>query len=243
MTDSLVVITGGGTGIGEAISKRLAKDGYRVLLTYHTSSRPAEEVVGRIMEGDSDAVAVKVDCSDTGEVALLADHPWVKSGVDVLVLNHGRYDRAAADELSAAQLERTMTTNFTGAFLVWQAIAPFLADDGRIIVIGSQLGIRGSPHGADYSASKAALHAWARSLAQAVGPRGQRVNVIAPGFVDTAILSGDSIEKRAKRELEVPLRRIGLPDDIAGVASFLAGDDSSYVNGAIIHVNGGLYLP
>jgi 3-oxoacyl-[acyl-carrier protein] reductase len=87
------------------------------------------------------------------------------------------------------------------------------------------------------------LHAWARSLAQAVGPRGQRVNVIAPGFVDTAILSGDSIEKRAKRELEVPLRRIGLPDDIAGVASFLAGDDSSYVNGAIIHVNGGLYLP
>ncbi len=243
MAGPLAVVTGGGRGIGAAVSERLAKDGYRVLLTYHTSSHPAEEVVGRILAGGSDGVAVKVDCSDSGEVALLADHPWVKNGVDVLVLNHGRYDRMPAQDLSHQRLRQTMATNFEGAFLVWEAVRPFLVDDAGIIVVGSQLGIRGSPHGADYSASKGALHAWARSLAQAVGPLGQRVNVIAPGFVDTAILAGDSAEKREQRESEVPLRRIGQPEDIAAVVSFLASSDSSYVSGAVIHVNGGLFLP
>ena len=243
MQQPLALVTGGGRGIGAAISRRLGADGYRVLLTYHTSSQPAEQIVGEILAGGADAVAVKVDCADAGEVALLADHPWMQDGVDVLVLNHGRYDRMAADELDYATLQRTMGTNFEGSFLVWKALSPFLAAEARLVVIGSQLGIRGSPHGADYSASKAALHAWARSLAQAVGPSGQRVNVIAPGFVDTDILAGDSEEKRAQRIAEVPLRRIGSPEDIAGVVSFLVGRDSAYVNGAVLHVNGGLYLP
>jgi NAD(P)-dependent dehydrogenase (short-subunit alcohol dehydrogenase family) len=87
------------------------------------------------------------------------------------------------------------------------------------------------------------LHVWARSLALAVGPKGQRVNILAPGYVDTAILEDDSSERRALREGEVPLRRIGTPEDMAGVVSFLVSDDSAYVNGAIIHANGGLYLP
>jgi 3-oxoacyl-[acyl-carrier protein] reductase len=105
------------------------------------------------------------------------------------------------------------------------------------------LGTRGSPHGADYSASKAALAIWARSLAQEVGPEGKRVNVLAPGYVDTAILAGDSKEKRMTRENEVPLKRVGSPEDMASTISFLTGQDSSYITGAIIHVNGGLYLP
>ena len=243
MAAPLALVTGGGRGIGAAVCERLAADGYRVLLTYHTSSRPAEEVVGRILASGSDAVAVKVDCSDMGEVALLADHPWLSSGLDVLVLNHGRYDRMAAEELDYERLRRTMSTNFEGAFMVWRSVQEFLSDDARIVVIGSQLGVRGSPHGADYSASKAALHAWARSLAQAVGPKGQRVNIIAPGYVDTDILAGDSAEKRKQRESEVPLQRIGQPEDIAGVVSFLYSTDSAYVNGAVIHVNGGLFLP
>ena len=160
-----------------------------------------------------------------------------------MVLNHGRYDRVLATELNLNQLRRTMSVNFEGSFSVWKALQPFLTDDARIIVIGSQLGTRGSPHGADYAASKAALAIWARSLAQEVGPSGQRVNIIAPGFVDTDILGGDSAEKRASREQEVPLKRIGKPEDIAATASFLASEDSAYITGAVIHVNGGLYLP
>ncbi|MBB69609.1 MAG: hypothetical protein CMB28_00670 [Euryarchaeota archaeon] len=237
------LVTGGGRGIGAAISKKLAEDGYRVLVTYCTSSKPAEMVVDDIRSSSTDAVAVNCDVTDAREVALLATHPWVIEGVDVLVLNHGRYDRIDAKELNLEHLRRTMSTNFEGAFLVWDAVKSNLTTEARICVIGSQLGTRGSPHGADYSASKAALSIWARSLAQSLAPEGKRVNVIAPGFVDTDILAGDSPEKRASREEEVPLKRIGTPEDIAGVVSFLVGEKSSYITGAVIHVNGGLYLP
>ncbi|MDP7001821.1 MAG: SDR family NAD(P)-dependent oxidoreductase [Candidatus Poseidoniaceae archaeon] len=243
----LAVVTGGGKGIGAAASQRLAADGYRVLLTYHSSSQAAEVVVEKIRSAGGDAFAVRVDCSDVSEVYLLSDHPWIKDdtagSVEVLVLNHGRYDRMATDELTPEHLKRTMDTNFTGAYHVWNALSSHLSSTARIVVVGSQLGVRGSPHGGDYSASKAALHAWARSLAQAVGPKGQRVNILAPGFVDTAILAGDSVERRAAREAEVPLQRVGTPEDMAGVISFLVSEDSSYVNGAIIHANGGLFLP
>ena len=237
------IVTGGGRGIGAAISRRLAADGHRVMLTYCNASKPAEMVVDEIRETGIDAVAVNCDVTDVREVALLATHPWVAEGVDILVLNHGRYDRVAAEDLDISHLRRTMSTNFEGAFLVWKAVQPTLSDDAKICVVGSQLGTRGSPHGADYSASKAALATWARSLAISVAPKGQRVNVIAPGFVDTDILAGDSAEKRLSREEEVPLKRIGTPEDIADVASFLTSDASAYITGAVIHVNGGLYLP
>ena len=237
------LVTGGGRGIGAAISKKLAEDGYRVLLTYCNSSKPAEMVVDDIRNSGIDAVAANCDVTDAREVALLATHPWVIEGIDALVLNHGRYDRIDAKELDLDHLRRTMSTNFEGAFLVWDAVKPYLSTEARICVIGSQLGTRGSPHGADYSASKAALSIWARSLAQSLAPAGKRVNVIAPGFVDTDILAGDIPAKRASREEEVPLKRIGTPEDIAGVVSFLIGEKSSYITGAVIHVNGGLYLP
>jgi len=237
------LVTGGGRGIGAAISKQLAVDGYRILLTYCNSSKPAEMIVDEIRSSGIDAVAVNCDVTDAREVALLATHPWMSEGIDVLVLNHGRYDRIDAKELDLEHLQRTMATNFEGAFLIWDATKPHLTENARICVIGSQLGTRGSPHGADYAASKAALSIWARSLAQSLAPEGKRVNVIAPGFVDTDILSGDSAEKRASRENEVPLKRIGTPEDIADVVSFLVGDKSSYITGAVVHVNGGLYLP
>jgi len=237
------LVTGGSRGIGAAACKRLAADGYRILVTYCNSAKKAEMVVDEIRNLGQDAVAVNCDVTDSREVALLATHPWVAEKIDVLVLNHGRYDRVQVTDLQLNQLRTTMETNFEGAFLVWKAVQPTLAKDARICVIGSQLGTRGSSHGADYSASKAALEVWARSLAQAVASQGQRVNVIAPGFVDTDILAGDSKEKRHNREQEVPLKRIGTPEDIASTVSFLCGDDSSYITGAVIHVNGGLYLP
>ena len=243
MSRPVALLTGGGRGIGAATAKRLAADGYDVLLTYNTSSKPAEMVVDEIRERGDDALAVKVDCANTGEVGLLGIHPWMARGIDVLVLNHGAYERVPAQELTIESLRRTMAVNFEGAVAVWKAVQPHLTQAARIVVVGSQLGTRGSPHGADYSASKAALSTWARSLAQAVGPEGKRVNVLAPGYVDTDILAGDSKEKRARREIEVPLKRIGSPEDMANTISFLIGPDSNYITGAVLHVNGGLYLP
>jgi 3-oxoacyl-[acyl-carrier protein] reductase len=243
MTRPVALVTGGGKGIGAATCKRLSKDGYDILLTYNNSSKPAEMLVADIREMGGDALAVKVDCSDDGEVGLLGIHPWMAKSIDVLVLNHGTYNRVSANELTIETLRKTMATNFEGAVAVWKAVQPYLTAKARIVVVGSQLGTKGSPHGADYSASKAALAIWARSLAQEVGPEGKRVNVLAPGYVDTAILAGDSKEKRTIRENEVPLKRVGTPEDMASTISFLIGQDSSYITGSIIHVNGGLYLP
>ncbi|RJU81811.1 MAG: SDR family NAD(P)-dependent oxidoreductase [Candidatus Poseidoniales archaeon] len=243
MTRPVALVTGGGQGIGAATCKRLSEDGYDILLTYNNSSKPAEMLVAEIRESGGDALAVKVDCSDDGEVGLLGIHPWMAKSIDVLVLNHGAYNRISANEMTLEDLRKTMSINFEGAVGVWKAIQQHLTPDARIVVVGSQLGTRGSPHGADYSASKAALAIWARSLAQEVGPEGKRVNVLAPGYVDTAILAGDSKEKRMTRENEVPLKRVGSPEDMASTISFLTGPDSSYITGAIIHVNGGLYLP
>jgi len=243
MTRPVALVTGGGQGIGAATCKRLSKDGYDILLTYNNSSKPAEMVVAEIRENGGDALAVKVDCSDDGEVGLLGIHPWMAKSIDVLVLNHGAYNRISANEMTLEDLRKTMSINFEGAVGVWKAVQQHLTADARIVVVGSQLGTKGSPHGADYSASKAALAIWARSLAQDVGPEGKRVNILAPGYVDTAILAGDSKEKRMFRENEVPLKRVGSPADMASTISFLIGPDSSYITGAIIHVNGGLYLP
>ena len=239
----VALVTGGGQGIGAATCKRLSEDGYDILLTYNNSSKPAEMLVADIRESGGDALAVKVDCSDDGEVGLLGIHPWMAKSIDVLVLNHGAYNRISAKEMTLEDLRKTMAINFEGAVSVWKAVQQHLTAEARIVVVGSQLGTRGSPHGADYSASKAALAIWARSLAQEVGPEGKRVNVLAPGYVDTAILAGDSKEKRMTRENEVPLKRVGSPEDMASTISFLTGQDSSYITGAIIHVNGGLYLP
>jgi NAD(P)-dependent dehydrogenase (short-subunit alcohol dehydrogenase family) len=243
MSRPVALVTGGGRGIGAAIADRLAADGYDVLLTYNRSSKPAEMVVDAIRERGDDALAVKVDCADSGEVGLLGQHPWMERGVDVLVLNHGVYNRVQGSEMTLEDLTATMKTNFEGAVAVWKAVQPHLTKEARMVVVGSQLGTRGSPHGADYAASKAALSTWARSLAQSVGPEGKRVNILAPGYVDTDLLAGDSAEKRAQRENEVPLQRVGSPEDMASTVSFLVGPDSSYITGAILHVNGGLYLP
>ena len=127
----------------------------------------------------------KVDCANEGEVGLLGIHPSMARKIDVLVLNHGAYKRVAADKLTIETLRGNYGSKFfEGSVAVWKGYQPHLSDDARMVVVLSQLGTRGSPHGADYSAfSKAALAVWARSLAQQVGPEGKRVNVFAPGYV------------------------------------------------------------
>uniref|UniRef100_A0A450UXA9 3-oxoacyl-[acyl-carrier protein] reductase n=1 Tax=Candidatus Kentrum eta TaxID=2126337 RepID=A0A450UXA9_9GAMM len=239
----LAVITGGGRGIGAAISRRLAAEGYRILLTYHTDSASAEGVIANLRENGLDCAAVRADCGHRDDVYSLANHPEIHGGIHVLVLNHGRYERSPAAEQDLHALTRTMDVNFHGAVAVWKTLSPNLKPNARIIVLGSQLGIKGNPQGADYAASKGALHAWARSLAVDVARTGQRVNIIAPGTIETGLIAKDTPEKRARREDAIPMGRLGQPEEVAAVASFLAGPDSSYMTGAVLHVNGGFYLP
>ena len=128
----LAVITGGGRGIGAAISRRLAKDGHRILLTYNTDSQSAESVISDLRNENVDCVATKVDCGNTDEVFILADHPWIKGGVDILVLNHGMYQRSSAKDLTLEELNTTMDVNFRGAVAVYTALSSHLNHSAKI---------------------------------------------------------------------------------------------------------------
>ena len=136
-----------------------------------------------------------------------------------------------------------MSVNFSSAHLVWWHTKNKMKRNSSIVVIGSQLAIKGSEQGADYAASKAALTTWARSLSLDVANQNIRVNIIAPGYVDTDILKNDTKQKRESRINEVPLKRLAEPKEIGKVAAFLCSEAASYITGSIIHVNGGLYRP
>jgi len=235
-----VLISGGATGIGLACVNKFTALGFQTILLYHKSQKEALELQkqaeGQIEIFHWDALAAPTN------VALRDFLQQRKGTISGLVVNHGIYHRKQWASLTNENWQTTLTINLDGAFGLAKTVEPFMEDGGSVVLISSQLGQKGSAQGIDYSASKAGMEGLTKSLALALAPRQIRVNCVAPGFTDTAILAGDSPAKRAQRELEVPLGRIARPDEIAGVITFLLGDEASYITGAIIPVNGGLYL-
>lgn len=232
-------VTGGSRGIGAACVKLLFRGGASVGFSYRSSGREAKE----LMDGlEGDVYGYKVDVLDEkGMEEAMEDFSSAGSGgIHGLVVNHGIYERRSFDSMGKEEWDRTLGTNLDGAFVAVKKAIPYM-ERGSIVMISSQLAFKGSGYGADYAASKAGILGLARSLARELAPR-IRVNTIAPGFVDTDILAGDTEEKRNKRIEEVPLKRIGAPEEVAEVVAFLLSDSSSYITGANIDVNGGLYI-
>jgi NAD(P)-dependent dehydrogenase (short-subunit alcohol dehydrogenase family) len=223
-----VLVTGGNRGIGLAIARELAAAGDAVAVTYR-SGEPPEGLFG-----------VRCDVTSTDDVEAAFSKVEAEQGpVEVLVSNAG----ITKDTLLAMMKEETFTevvdANLTGAFRVAKrAIRPMMRlKRGRIILISSVVGLSGQAGQANYAASKAGLVGFGRSLAREYGSRGITVNVVAPGFVETdmtAELDAGAIVKN------IPLGRQAKPEEIARVVRFLAGDDASYITGAVIPVDGGL---
>ncbi|GAB2950376.1 beta-ketoacyl-ACP reductase [Nonomuraea fastidiosa] len=223
-----VLVTGGNRGIGLAIARELAAAGDAVAVTYR-SGEPPEGLFG-----------VRCDVTSTADVEAAFDKVEAEQGpVEVLVSNAG----ITKDTLLAMMKEETFTdvidTNLTGAYRVAKrAIRPMMRlKRGRIILISSVIGLTGQAGQANYAASKAGLVGFARSLAREYGSRNITVNVVLPGFVNTDMTAGldhDAIVSN------IPLGRQAAPEEIARVVRFLAGDDASYITGAVIPVDGGL---
>ena len=136
----VAVVTGGSRGIGASVARMLAEGGYRVVLTYNTHAFEAEEVVRSIREYGEDAIAVKVDCTNASEVAVLAKHPWCQSGISSLVLNHRVYERWPASQVSPERMSETVEINFLSAHQVWWELDCLMVEGASFVAIGSQLG-------------------------------------------------------------------------------------------------------
>jgi len=235
------LITGASRGIGAATAIKFAKEGAFVGINYNKSEKQAEKVLDEVKKY-SDGILLKADVSKRDEVKSMVEKFVDKYGkIDTLVCNAGIYIREKLREMSLENWRKTLDINLNGVFYTVKEALDYIPKGGSIIIISSQIALKGTEHGAHYAASKAALLGFAKSLALELAPD-IRVNCIAPGYVDTDLLSGDTPEKRKWRIEQVPLKRIASPEEIANVCVFLASNMSSYITGETIVATGGLYI-
>jgi len=238
----VAIITGSSKGIGAAIAKRLASDGFSVVVNYSSNAAPANDVVAAIEAHGGTAIAMRANVAEPASVARLFDGTVdAFGGVDVLVNNAGIMRLATLAETSDELWQETLTINLTGTFNGMREAAKRLRDGGRIVNFSSSVVGLYQPAYAAYAATKSAVEAMTHVVAKELGPRKITVNTVAPGPVGTDLfLSDKSDEQVAAIAKMSPAGRIGEPNDIASVVSFLAGPDSFWVSGQVIRVNGGV---
>nr|ACN38371.1 short-chain dehydrogenase/reductase [Micromonospora inyonensis] len=237
----VAIVTGGSQGIGRQIVKRLAADGYAVVLNYATSKVEAEQTVAEIAAAGGDAVAVQADVADEFAVARLFDTAeQTYGGIDVVVNSAGIVVHAPIVELDLADLDRVHRTNVRGTFVVDQQAARRVRPGGAIINISSTTPKLSLPTYSAYAASKAAVDAITLILARELGERDITVNAVAPGATATALfLDGKDEQAVARMAAMSPMNRLGEPADTADVVAFLASPAGRWINGQVLYVNGG----
>jgi NAD(P)-dependent dehydrogenase (short-subunit alcohol dehydrogenase family) len=237
----VAVVTGGNSGIGLAAARRLVADGAYVFIT----GRRKEELGAAVEQIGRNVTAVQGDVSKLADLdRLFATVKEDKGRIDVLFANAGVAEAAPLGNISEEMFDRAFDTNVKGAVFTVQKALPLLRDGASIILTSSVVGSKGFPGVSVYSATKAALRSFARTWTTDLKDRKIRVNVVSPGAIDTPGLRGlRNVDSEGLNNLYrggVPLGRIGRPDDIASAVSFLASDDSSYVAGTELFVDGGL---
>jgi NAD(P)-dependent dehydrogenase (short-subunit alcohol dehydrogenase family) len=239
------LVTGGSRGIGAACAIRLAREGWDVAIHYHEREEEARTVAGKASSLGARTVVLAANVGDPSQCAgLVADAVVGLGGLDAVVANAGIYDRTHLEDLTPERWARTIHVNLSGSFHVVREAVPHLrgSEGANVVLLSTQLARIGSAHGAHYASSKAAIEGLTRALALELAPFGIRVNCVAPGMTRTAILDPYSEEELAVRASKVPCRRIGEPEDLAAAVALLVSEDSSFMTGAVVHVNGGVLM-
>lgn len=243
MEGKVALVTGAGRGIGKAIAMRFAQEGANVAFTDLAINETVEETVKEL-----EAMGVKAKAYASNAANFDETHDVVKQivedfgRIDVLVNNAGITKDGLMMRMSEAQWDAVINVNLKSAFNFIHAVTPIMAKQrsGSIINMSSVVGVSGNAGQCNYSASKAGMIGLAKSIAKEMGPRGIRANCIAPGFIITDMTNQLSQEVKDQWAQQIPMRRGGTPEDVAGVALFLASDLSAYVSGQVIHCCGAM---
>lgn len=240
----VAVVTGASVGIGAGIAKQLAADGASVIVNYAKNQAAADSVVQSIRDAGGKAVAVRADVSNPEQVDALIEAAVKNFGrLDILVNNSGIYEFAPLEAVTLDSFDRVFRTNVLGVVLATQAAAKHMTDGGSVINIGSNITSMLMPTSTIYAGSKAAVDAITRVLSKELGPKSIRVNCVLPGPVDTEgsrAMGGGNSEQMKMIVGMTPLGRIGQPQDIASVVSFLASTEAAWVTGSLLLASGGL---
>ena len=245
LTGKVALVTGGSRGIGRAIALTLARQGASVIINYQSNAEAAEEVVGQIKARGGQAVAVRGDVRDPGAAGEMVKAATSAYGrLDILVNNAGLTRDTLLPMMREEDWDVVVDTNLKGAYNVTKAaLKPMLRQkSGRIINITSMAGIAGNAGQANYSAAKAGLIGFTKSVAKEIGSRAITVNAVAPGFIPTDLTSSVPQELIDKATAMSALKRTGTADDVANAVAFLASDEAAWITGQVLAVDGGLVM-
>lgn len=235
------IVTGASRGIGRAVAKRLALDGFKVVVNYVGNSEKAEETVNEIKTAGGQSLAIKGDVANEADVANLFEKALQAFGrIDVVVNSAGIMPLSPIVKNDTALFDKVIATNLRGTFLVMAQAAKHVAEGGHIIAISSSVLAKSFPTYGAYIASKAGVEGLVHVLANEMRGKNITVNAVAPGPVATELFLGGKTEEQIMQITKMaPLERLGQPEDIAGTISFLAGPDGGWVNSQILRANGG----
>ncbi len=244
LQNKIAIVTGAGQGIGQTIAVRLAQEGAEVIVS-DINLQGVEQTASQIRQMDRKSLAVKVDVANFEDVQAMVQKSTEEFGrVDILVNNAGVTKDNLLVRMTQQQWDWVISVNLKGTFNCTKAVAPHMMRNryGRIINIASVIGLVGNAGQANYAASKAGIIGLTKSVAKELASRGITVNAVAPGYIQTEMT--ERLPEQVKETLlkTVPLRRPGLPQDVAGVVVFLASDDASYITGQVINIDGGMVM-
>ena len=241
----VAVVTGASRGIGRAIAVKLAEEGAKVVVNYSGSQAKAEEVVEMIQANGGEAIAVQASVSQTEEVTALMDAAVKTFGaLDILVNNAGITRDNLLMRMKEDEWDDVLNTNLKGVFLCTKAVTRQMMKQraGRIINISSIVGVAGNAGQANYVAAKAGVIGLTKTTAKELASRNILVNAIAPGFIETEMTEQLPEDIKKGMLTQIPLAKLGQPEDIAKAVAFLASDDANYMTGQTLHIDGGMVM-
>lgn len=239
------VITGASRGIGREIALKYAKEGANIVLNYRNSETEALQLKEELDKLGSNILIIKANVSNFEEAErLIKEAKEVFGRVDILVNNAGITKDNLIMRMKEEDFDSVIDVNLKGAFNCLKAVTPIMIGqkEGKIINMSSVVGVIGNAGQVNYCASKAGLIGMTKSLAREIGGKNINVNAIAPGFIDTDMTKVLSEDQKKNIMSQVPLKRLGQADDIANLALFLASEQSNYITGQVIHVDGGMAM-